>query len=105
MFVERREAPRLAPGPALSCRLNDLAGQTFLPAQVRDVSPAGAALVVDRAVATGGFVLLELTNFLSGYSRSCATRVLHVSPAGALFLLGGEFLHPLTVQEFADLLG
>ncbi len=106
MPVERREAPRLAAGLSLSCRLNDLTGNPLAAARVLDISPAGVALLTDRALQPGAFVLLELVNNFSGHACARGAYMRHVVPAGpgGTFALGGEFSEALTPDEFARLL-
>jgi hypothetical protein len=102
MIVERRGAPRLAPGPESVCRVADARGTAHL-AHIHNISPVGAALFLPQAI-SGPVVSLELTNTYNGHCIQCQLRVIRSTPVDGRILVCGEFLERVPLDAFGSLL-
>jgi hypothetical protein len=102
MIVERRGAPRLAPGPESVCRVADAGGTSHL-AHIHNISPVGAALLLDQTI-SGPVVGLELTNTYNGHCVQCQLRVIRTLTVEGRILLCGEFLERVPLDAFGSLL-
>ena len=81
------------------------AGHEYWKAALRDISPGGIGLLIDRPVASGSLVAVELFNRAEKYWHLKVTRVVHVTPsASGLWVAGNTFLQRLTDEEFDALL-
>ena len=81
------------------------AGHEYWKAALRDISPSGIGLLIDRAVDSGSLVVVELFDRAGKFWHLKVIRVVHVTPsASGLWVVGNTFLQRLTDEEFAGLL-
>ena len=82
------------------------AGHEYWKVALRDISPGGLGMLIDRAVDSGSLVAVELFNRAGNFWHLKVIRVVHVSPrASGLWVAGNAFLQQLTEEEFDDLVG
>ena len=99
----------LADGPhSFAVRATDAAGNQSLPsvprlASLRDLSPTGVGLLVDRLVEPGVVFVLEVLTW-GGTPLRLVARVVHASPCSEdRWLLGCALYRHLTPRELEDL--
>jgi hypothetical protein len=76
------------------------------PAKIRDLSPGGVGLVIERRFEPGVILFLELTSTTSGSPETLMARVIHATPlARHRWLLGCAFCSRLSPAKIQSLLG
>jgi len=58
-------------------------------------------MLVSRRVEPGSVVTVVLENPVRHFSKTVLVRVIHATPLGGGFLVGGTFVTPLTYQEMS----
>ena len=101
--TDRRAAERMKVNSGTDCAFAGLIADDFGPAKIRDVSLEGIGLIFVRRVEVGALLVIGLTNPARGLAKTVIVRVAHVTPTHGGFLVGGEFVEPLTYQEFTAL--
>jgi hypothetical protein len=101
--TDRRTAERFPVNAEASCPLLSPVTEEFGAAKIRDVSMQGIGLLVSRRVEMGALIAVVLTNKARGFTKTALVRVMHVTPLGSGFLVGGAFNTPLTYQEMSTL--
>jgi|SRR5208283_4379066 len=102
---ERRSAVRL-PVLETSRRLVAALGDDFCLAKIRNISPEGISLVVNRAIEAGSVLSMDLIDTKTNhFSRTLEVRVCYCveHPSGD-WILGGAFASKLTNEELEDFL-
>ena len=101
---ERRVTLRLPSTQETPCHFATLERLEYRWAKVRDLSPTGIGLVLDRALEPGMEVLLELPSKTPPYLHVTARVVRQVAQNDGSWLAGCVFTKPLTEAEFQALL-
>ncbi len=102
---ERRASVRYPHHSGASCRLLGPAEVAPWRAEVRDISPGGALLVMDRAVSLGAVLEVALAGPGGGTGRVLLMRVRDVRPGdGATWLAGCSFVRPLAQHDLEVLM-
>jgi hypothetical protein len=101
--ADRRAQERIAVSAGTNCQFALRAVEDLGAIRVRDISLNGIGLLSAKKVDPGATLVIELQNESKGFSRTMVVRVAHVTPANGGFLIGGEFLTPLSYQEFTSL--
>jgi hypothetical protein len=97
--TDRRAAERLPVSPDTACSFVAPMAEDFGPGRIRDVSMAGVGLILVKRVEVGSLLAVGLTNPRNGFARTARVRVTHVTSVPGGYLVGGNFLEPLTYQE------
>jgi hypothetical protein len=63
----------------------------------------GIGLLVGHRVEPGALLAIGLSNAAKGFSKTLLVRVVHATPEMGGYLVGGEFVTPLTYQELTTL--
>ena len=101
--TDKRAAERFAVNSSASCSFALPVVADPGPARVKDVSMTGVGLLLQRRVEVGSLLAVGLTNPAKGFARTVMVQVTHVTPTAGGFLVGGEFLTPLSYQEMTTL--
>jgi hypothetical protein len=101
--VNRRAVERFSVNADTSCPFLSPVVEDFGPVKIRDISMQGVGLLVSRRVEPGALLAVALANPARGFSKTVLVRVVHVTPLGGGFLVGGTFATPLTYQEMSTL--
>jgi hypothetical protein len=101
--TDRRAAERLAVNTGTTCSFVSPVVTDFGAARVRDISLNGVGLVLSRKVEAGTTLVIGIENEGKGLAKTMIVRVTHATPIPGGFLVGGEFVTPLTYQEFTSL--
>lgn len=99
-FQEKRAAERFAVNPPSTCNFASPVLEDFGPVKIRNVSTDGIGLTISQEVAPGMLMAINLVNPAKKFSKTMLARVVHVTPQpGGTFLMGGNFLTPLSYEE------
>ena len=99
-YEEKRAAERFPVNPQSTCDFASPVLEDFGPAKIRNVSTDGIGLTISQQVAPGMLMAINLKNPAKKFSKTMLTRVIHVSPQpGGTFIMGGNFLTPLSYEE------
>jgi hypothetical protein len=101
--VDRRAAERYPVNSEATCSFLSPVVENFGPVKIRDVSMQGVGLILSRRVELGTLLAVSLANSVRSFTKTVLVRVVHVTPLGASFLVGGNFITPLTYQEMSTL--
>ena len=101
--TDRRAAERFAVSGGAACSFALPVMADPGPARLKDVSMTGVGLLLARRVEVGSLLAVGLTNPAKGFARTVMVQVTHVTPVTGGFLVGGEFLTPLSYQEMTAL--
>ena len=103
---EQRASPRHALEPPLACFLYSPEGRPAGAAVAQNVSAGGLELYAARPIQPGDHLGAELVNAPATLRRRLPWRVVHVrlDPDGG-YLVGGQFLEPLSASELNALAG
>jgi hypothetical protein len=103
---DRRGSPRF-PSLDTSARVVAAVGDDFCLAKIRNISPGGVSLVVSRSFEAGTILTVDLIETKTNrFSRTLEVEVRYATehPNGD-WILGGQFLQPLTAEEVRIFLG
>jgi hypothetical protein len=101
--AEQRAMERFPVKGEVCCPLLSPVSEDFGPAKIRDVSMQGVGLMLSRRVEPGALLAVVLANPAKDFSMTVLVRVAHVTHLAGGFLVGGEFLTPLTYKEMCAL--
>jgi hypothetical protein len=101
---EKRQWMRRLCAPDVQCHIAVSSEVRFSALKVRNVSPAGLTLVIDRILTIGTTVTIELSRPERKFSCQRAMRIIYLfkDPAGD-FVLGGAFPSHLRSDDIAAL--
>jgi hypothetical protein len=106
--VERRAWVRYDSSLSASCQPTGTLKDAGWAAQVRDISLGGLGLLLQHRFRPGTPLLVELKNAAGEVLRTVPVRVAHATPFlrgnNPCWLLGCQFVHPLTDAELKSLL-
>ncbi len=98
--IDRRQTHRYQVSSGTGCDIALQVLDDIGTVRVRDVSTIGIGLLVDRAIEPGTVLVLALRNQAQSFSKTTIIEVCHSTPLdNGSYVLGGEFLIPLTYDE------
>jgi hypothetical protein len=106
---ERRAWVRMSRDDKVSCQpmpappADD--SETAWLGTVRDVSPGGIAVILNRRFERGTILIVEVSEKPKGVSESRAVRVCHATPENERWIIGCAFAWPLSQEELRRFLG
>jgi hypothetical protein len=98
-----RRADRFPVNAGTGCSFLARVTEDFSGVRVRTVSMDGIGLSVTHRVEPGAVLAVGLSNPAKGFAKTVLVRVAHATPEMGGFLVGGEFVTPLTYQELTAL--
>jgi hypothetical protein len=108
--TERRAWVRLSTSQDVSCQPVAASTATQLETSwwenLRNISPHGLSLVLDRRFEPGSLLMIELADQAKARGRYWSVRVVTVTPeVKRRWIMGCEFIHPLSQEELQTLRG
>lgn len=99
-FSDKRAAERFPINANSSCDFVSPVLEDFGPVKVKNVSSDGVGLISSQRLDAGLMIVVNLINPSKKISKTMLTRVVHCTllPGGS-FLIGGQFVTPLTYDE------
>jgi hypothetical protein len=101
--VDNRGADRFPVNAGTGCSFFARVAEEVGGIRVRTVSMDGIGLSVAHRVEPGALLAVGLSNPEKGFAKTILVRVVHATPEMGGFLVGGEFVTPLTYQELTAL--
>ncbi|MBI2804350.1 MAG: PilZ domain-containing protein [Planctomycetes bacterium] len=97
---EKRTAERYPVNFSSSCDFISPVLEDFGPARVKNLSCEGVGLISSQPLDTGMLIVINLVNPAQKASKTLLTRVIHCTKqAGGTYLIGGNFVTPITYDE------
>jgi len=97
---EQRAAERFPINTTTSCDFASPVLEDFPTPRVKNVSTDGIGLISSDALAVGLMLVINLANPSKNFSKTLRARVVHCTEqAGGNYLIGGNFVTPLTYDE------
>jgi hypothetical protein len=100
---DRRAVERYPVNMDATCPFLSPVAEEFGQAKLRDISMHGVGLLLNRRLEPGVMLTLVLENVARGFSKTVLARVAHVTPLGSSFIVGCNFVTPLSYQEMSTL--
>jgi hypothetical protein len=101
---DRRAAERFPVTANTTCEFAAPLGEDLGPTRIKNVSTNGIGLLVSRPVQPGTMLTVAVVNKSKSFSKIMLVQVVHVTPSqGGTYLVGGQFVTPLTYQELTSL--
>jgi hypothetical protein len=100
---ERRAEERYPVNGDATCPFLSPVVENYGTVKIRDVSMQGVGLLVTRRIEPGTLLAVVLANDLRTFNKTVLARVAHVTPVGGSYLVGCQFVTPLTYQEMSVL--
>ena len=101
---DRRMKPRFVPSPEILEHLVVKLVGHDVPVTLRDISVSGICLIVNKQIATGNPLKVQLANTVTHTHCVVSLRSVRARPVGEKWTLGGAFLENLANQELLSLL-
>lgn len=97
--TERRESPRYPVNADTSCPFVLPVLEDYGPARIKDISTDGIGLLVQQKMEPGLLIAVGLMNSTQNFCRTQLVQIVHCTPMGGLYHVGGTFLTPLSYEE------
>jgi hypothetical protein len=75
------------------------------PARIRDISLHGVGLLLSRRFEVGTILVIELQGTAKVCERMMIARVAHATPHEGEWVMGCQFINPLSEDELKELVG
>lgn len=97
---DQRVAQRFPINAYASCDFLSPVLEDFTPVRVLNISTDGVGLISSQALQAGLLLAMNLVNPMKKFSKTMMVRVVHcTSQAGGGYLIGANFVTPLTYEE------
>jgi hypothetical protein len=100
---DRRAQERFPVNADTNCSFASPVVENFGPVRLKNLSMDGIGMQVTKKVDPGTLLAVTLANPAKGFSKTVLIRVVHSTPEGGGYLIGGTFNTPLTYQELTTL--
>jgi hypothetical protein len=103
MALERRRCPRFPANAAVRSHLSVTEGGDIWPERIRNISAGGISLLVDRPIAPGTMMTLDLYHIMRRLYCRRRLRVVSSIESEGGFIIGGPFDGELWLDELQGL--
>jgi hypothetical protein len=103
-LTERRSAVRYPVNADVTCPMVVPIKEELGAARIRDVSTEGIGLLLSKHVEPGTFLMVTLKNDAQKFFRIQLVQVAHSTKAAGGYVIGGNFVTPLSYEELSKLL-
>jgi PilZ domain len=101
--TEKRESERMTVSATTACTFSSPVLEDFGPLRVKNISTRGIGLVASEPLDAGLMLVVKLVNPAKNFAKTLLVRVVHVTPQGGSYLVGGTLDAPLSYEELCML--
>ena len=98
-YEDKRAFERFPVNATTACVFASPVLEDFGPVKILNISTHGIGLYASETLHADLMLAVKLVNPAKSFSRTMLVRVVHVTPQGSGFLVGGIFETPLTYEE------